>query len=260
MPKGILKNRPSPATQVFSAAPSPRDIAIHHAQILQHRKDLEAQILDSLILLSEYPPPAHRGPSFSASDPAPADVAAFKHHIRLFQPSDYDDLLIERNCNDLCAYTLCARPRRHMGPGGEWKILPSGDIVRRKDLEMWCSQACARRALYVKVQLNETAAWERAGVPDIEIELLQEQKPAESEADRAARELARLQLEDNRQAAENAAALAQERGDPVTRLSEGLVNVTLKEKEVKPLNVANVTFDTDDHRQVEGHRIKHAGQ
>ncbi|KEY66344.1 hypothetical protein S7711_02803 [Stachybotrys chartarum IBT 7711] len=255
-PKGILKPRASPAAQAFSAGPTARDVAIQHAQILQHRKDLEAQILDSLILLSEYP--RHRAAPYSAADPAPADVADFKHHVRLFQPSDYDDLLIERNCNDLCAYTLCGRPRRQLGPGGEWKIMPSGDIVKRKDVEMWCSQMCAKRALYVKVQLNETAAWERAGIPDIEIDLFEETRPAESEADRTARELSKLKLEDERQAARDAAALAMERGDSVSNLNQNMAKITLKEKDVVPPKASNVVFGDDDHLLVEGYKSKHA--
>ncbi|KAH7324609.1 Rtr1/RPAP2 family-domain-containing protein [Stachybotrys elegans] len=255
-PKGILKTRPSPASQMFSRGLDPRQVAIQHAQILQHRKDLEAQILDSLILLSEYP--MQRSPSFSAADPAASDVADFKHHVRLFQPSDYDDLIIERNVNELCGYTLCPNARRQTGPGGEWKIMPNGNIVRRKDVEMWCSNMCAKRALYVKVQLNETAAWERAGIPDIEIDLFEETRPSESEADCAVRQLEKLRLEDERQAALDSAALALERGDSVTGLSRNMANITLKEKDVAPPQGGNVAFteDQDGHLLVEGYKSR----
>lgn len=249
-PKGILK-KPAPR----QPAVDPREIALQHARIIQHRKDLEAEILDSLILLSEYP--LERGPSYGATQPAPTDVTDFKAHIRLFQPSDYDDLIVERNANGLCGYTLCPKPQRNMGPGGEWTFTASGDIVKRKDLEMWCSQTCARLAMYVKVQLNETAAWERAGIPDIKIELMDEDKSAEAEADRTARKLGDLKLQDQRQAARDNAALALERGEPI---QPDKILVTLKEKDVKApvpsINAPDSYDNNNEHLMVEGFKTK----
>ncbi|EEY22143.1 DUF408 domain-containing protein [Verticillium alfalfae VaMs.102] len=174
--KGILKQAlhgpDGPAEATFRKK-DPKELALQHARILQQRKDLEAQILDSLILLSEYPATQGRHP---ASDPAPSDVTGFKTHVRLFQPGDFEDLIEERNANKLCGYTLCARPKPQSSRGGPWKLMNVGSkdfgIVDRKEMERWCSQDCKRRALYVKVQLSETAAWERAGIPDIEIELM----------------------------------------------------------------------------------------
>ncbi|KAF5018581.1 hypothetical protein F66182_9438 [Fusarium sp. NRRL 66182] len=251
--KGILKKPKS----VKERDADPREIAVEHAKIIQHRKDLEAEILDSLVLLSEYP--LVRESPYNASNPSPSDITDFKAHVRLFQPSDYDDLIIERNVNELCGYTLCARPRRQTGPGGEWKIASNGDIVKRKDLEKWCSQQCARRALYVKVQLNETAAWERAGIPDIEIDLLDEDRSKETEVDRAARELGKLKLEEQRQTARDTAALALERGerDP-SQSKEKKFNVTLKEKDTKAPSPAldkPEVYD-DEHLLVEGYKTK----
>ncbi|EEU42994.1 uncharacterized protein NECHADRAFT_95438 [Fusarium vanettenii 77-13-4] len=247
--KGILK-KPKDAAKEPDV--DPREVALQHARIIQHRKDLEAEILDSLILLSEYP--LVREAPHNAANPAPSDIADFKAHVRLFQPSDYDDLIIERNVNELCGYSLCAKPRRQVGPGGDWKILANGDIVKRKDVEMWCSQKCARRALYVKVQLNETAAWERAGIPDIQIELLDE---TQTDVDRAAQKLGDLKLEEQRQAARDTAALALERGqrEPMQR---DKVKVTLKEKDVEaPSPVPDIpqVYD-DDHLVVEGYKSK----
>lgn len=256
-PKGILKK--APVTQKHPAI-NPKEVAIQHAKILQHRKDLEAEILDNIVLLSEFP--VVREPPHSAANPAPSDVADFKAHVRLFQPSDYDDLIEERSVNGLCGYTLCANPRREMGAGGEWKITNSGDIVKRKDLEKWCSQKCARRALYVKVQLNETAAWERAGIPDIEIDLLEDDQAteAETEADRTARKLGDLKLEDQRQAARDKAALALERGEAKPSYKTNKIKITLKEKDVEPPSTAieSKTTETyeDDHLMVEGYKTK----
>ncbi|KAI9152075.1 putative RNA polymerase II subunit B1 CTD phosphatase RPAP2 [Paramyrothecium foliicola] len=250
--KGILKNRPS-AQAGSDLVTDPKEVAIQHARILQHRKELETQILEDLIILSEFP--AERSPACTAANPASSDVSGFKKHVRLFQPSDYDDLIEERNVNGLCGYTLCARPRRDAGPGGEWKITRSGDIVRRKDFEMWCSQQCARRALYVKVQLNETAAWERAGIPDIEIDLLEENKPQVSEEDAVAKKLENLKLEDKRQAARDSAALALERGDRNPQPNK--IKVTLREKNTSaPGPVEDMADAGDDHLRVEGYRSK----
>ncbi|KAF4973637.1 hypothetical protein FSARC_115 [Fusarium sarcochroum] len=251
-PKGILKKPKS----IKERDVDPREIAIEHAKIIQHRKELEAEILDNLVVLSEYP--LVREPPYNASDPAPSDVADFKAHVRLFQPSDYDDLIIERNVNELCGYSLCARPRRQTGPGGEWKIT-NGNIVKRGDLEKWCSKQCARRALYVKVQLNETAAWERAGIPDIEIDLLDEDRSKETEVDRAARELGKLKLEEQRQAARDTAALALERGEPnPSQGKDKKMNITLKEKDAKAPSTTSdkpEVYD-DEHLLVEGYKTK----
>uniref|UniRef100_A0A0B7JTD9 protein-serine/threonine phosphatase n=1 Tax=Bionectria ochroleuca TaxID=29856 RepID=A0A0B7JTD9_BIOOC len=225
-PKSILKK---PGGSRPTTEQDRRAIAIQHAQIIEHRKELEAQILDDVILLSEYP----RAPGATSSDdPAPSDVVDFKTHVRLFQPSDYDDLIEERNVNGLCG-----------------------------DLEKWCSQKCARRALYVKVQLNETAAWERAGIPDIEIEIMDlPTVEPETEEERTAKRLGELTLEDQRQAARDSAALALERGElPTTATPTGVarktpVKVTLKENtEIKEPPSTGV-FEDDDHLMVEGYK------
>ncbi|KAG6005552.1 hypothetical protein E4U54_000321 [Claviceps lovelessii] len=243
-----------------------REIAIAHAKLLQHRKDLEGEILDSLVLLSEYP--LDRGPAHSASSPAPSDISGFKTHVRLFQPSDYDDLIEERNVNELCGYTLCAKPRRKVGGGGKWKLTGRGDIVKRKDLEQWCSAACAKRALFVKVQLNETAAWERAGIPDIQIDLLEEHRSVESEADRLALAVHDLQLDEQRQAAQDATTLALERGDRGVGSKSNnsnnnniasKVKVVLREKDPKapkpPEDISTRSASDDAHLLIDGYKF-----
>ncbi|RCI09465.1 hypothetical protein L249_3658 [Ophiocordyceps polyrhachis-furcata BCC 54312] len=224
-----------------------RDVALQHARLLQQRKDLEAEILDSLLLLAEYP--LVRSADLSASSPAPSDVSGFKTHVRLFQPSDYTDLVEERNVNGLCGYALCPRPRRQVGPGGEWKITAAGDIVRRKDLEMWCSDHCARRALYVQVQLNETAAWERAGISEIQIDLYDE-TPTYSTT-----KAEDVRLEYRRNAAREAAALALERSEPANSTK---VKIGITEKDTgapDPINLSDASSPTD-HLLIEGHETQ----
>ncbi|KAL0944482.1 DUF408 domain-containing protein (Rtr1/RPAP2 family protein) [Colletotrichum truncatum] len=255
--KGILK-KPAAASPDPRKA-DPREIALQHARIIQQRKDLELEILESLALLSEYP--TERGSTkYSSVNPSPRDVADFKANIRLFQPSDYDDLIEERNVNGLCGYTLCGQPKPKASKGGEWRLVNFGkanfDIVNRRESEKWCSKDCQRRALYVKVQLNETAAWERMGIPDIEIELFGEERPAEDPAAKAARDLANLQLEEGRRAADESATLALERGE-VGQAGRGKqFKLAIREKEVKaPVDNGVFTGGPDDaHVLVEGHR------
>jgi hypothetical protein len=268
--KGILKKQATPRpgkNSTSGRAPldgkkaeedlRAREIALQHARIIQDRKDAEAQITDNIVQLTDYP--LVRSSEFSASRPAPSDAAGFKALIRMFQPSDYDDLIAERNTCELCGYALCPRPRVSFGGKGTWKLVNAGradfSIVERRELERWCSQECARRAMYVKVQLNETAAWERVGIPDIQIDLLEEeQQPDErSEQDRLAAEMSRLKLEAERKAAQKSTALAQERGEQTSKP----VDLVIREKKVTERPEAPVSKDASDKaRTVEGHQTK----
>ncbi|KAL2111951.1 hypothetical protein VUR80DRAFT_8965 [Thermomyces stellatus] len=234
-----------------------REIAVQHARVLEHRKELEAQILESIITLSEYP--VVRSPERSAANPAPSDVADFKHHVRLFQPSDYDDLITERNANGLCGYVLCPKPKKKATPGGAWKLVRDSSkgpgIVNRKEHEAWCSEFCARHALYVKVQLNETAAWERVGVPDLDIEILDDKAKLGKGSDARSQE-----RQGQMKATEDAAALAVERGDSKTGPP---LTVTLRPKEVtRPpatIDPDAPEYQDDGHFKLEGYTPKTTG-
>ncbi|GJN80401.1 Rtr1/RPAP2 family protein [Purpureocillium lilacinum] len=238
-----------------NAAPLPtpeeaRKIAIHHATLLQHRKDLEARILDSVIELSEYP--RDRSPQFSAANPAPSDAEEFKQQVRLFQPSDHKDLVEERNVNGLCGYTLCPKPHRDTGPGGKWTIR-SGAILERRNIEMWCSEQCAKRAMYVQVQLSETAAWERVGNDKIRIDLLDEPKAADGKQERDAQDQVKLPSKDPVDAVREAAVLALERGEQLPLSATDKVKVDIQEKETKAPTNTIITGDKDSHLSVEGY-------
>lgn len=285
------------------------EIAKKHAGILQQRRELESAIFLSIETLTDLP--LVKGPGFSAATPAPEDAEKFTSLVRIFQPGDYDDLIEERNTCGHCGYVLCPKPRQTYAGGGTWKLVNAGrkdfGIVAKKDLEKWCSQQCARRALYIKVQLNETAAWERVGIPDIQIELMDEEtdkgkrkaeagpeeKAAANDA-QLAQDLARLKLGEERRLAQNANALAMERGDAgragaaaaaaLMDLDEGndgqpprivppmptaLVDVNIVEKKVimaptAPTLETNEASDSagadTSHMVVEGHKIRFAGQ
>ncbi|CAJ2513740.1 Uu.00g018590.m01.CDS01 [Anthostomella pinea] len=202
-PKGILKKTTTPAPAAETRGkpkPDARETAIRHARIIHSRRDIQDQISDSIIELSHFP--RTRNESYTSSSPAPADAEAFKNLVRLYQPSDYDDMIEERNCNGMCGYALCPRPRVKMSQGGNFKLLNYGtkdfSIVPKREVERWCSQKCARRAMYVKVQLNETAAWERAGIASIQIDILEEPKQSDDPASQLAKGVEKFKLEEQK--------------------------------------------------------------
>jgi hypothetical protein len=262
-PKGILKKPPAPAADA-KAETKAREVATQHAQIIHHRRGFEDQITDSLIALSDFP--LQRGPAHGAASPSPSDVSAFLAGVRLFQPSDYDDLIEERNANGLCGYALCPRPRTRVA--GSWKLVNWGskdfNIVPKKEIERWCSQACARRAMYVKVQLNETAAWERAGIESIHIDLYEEPQKKQAEddpADRLAKELEALKVDGQRKAVKDAKELALERGDTGEKAKTRPVDVTIQEKTVTSVpEEPSLERDADGHLMLEGYKTKFDSQ
>lgn len=273
--RGILKKPNVSLARRLDAAPASgrsqedaQDIAIHHATILQQRKDLEFQIFEAINQLLEFP--LVRSPEHSASEPAPSDATQFTGLVRLFQPGDYDDLVEERNIAGLCGYGLCARPRRVFEGAGAYKLMNVGrrdfNIARTADLEKWCSEACARRALYIKVQLSETAAWERVGIPDLKIDLLEEKPDSNSAGDgELARDVARLKLEEERTRAKKAASLALERGDVGENLPAPgrSFDIPIREKNVtspvtEPLSESGKL--SEGHLMVEGHKTKHGNE
>ncbi|KAI0423452.1 Rtr1/RPAP2 family-domain-containing protein [Xylaria sp. FL1042] len=261
-PKGILKNKgtPPPASSTQRHAPDPRQVAVQHARIIHSRREIEDQISDSLIELSKFP--VTRDAPYTASNPAPADAESFKNHVRLYQPSDYDDLIEERNANGLCGYTLCPRPRSRVSGGGTFKILNYGrkdfNIVPTKELEKWCSQTCAKRAMYVKVQLNETAAWERAGIASIRIELYEEDlgTTAGDATKQLERDIENMKIEALEKSAQNAQDLALERGENIEKgkISKRSMKLTIREKPVNAPTAPSLGPDGQVHLVTEGYK------
>ena len=194
MPHSILKkpqNHPDirPLAQAErSQDERNRETAIYHANIIQHRKDTEAIISTSVEVLLELP-------SSNTADPAcpcASDAALVKSSLKLFQPSDYDALIEERNINRLCGYLLCPRPNLEQDTQARYRILHGKGtgsdalrIVPTKNLEKWCSDRCGKRALYIKVQLNEDPAWTRAAFSNTAINLLGESSNQHNSASRS---------------------------------------------------------------------------
>jgi hypothetical protein len=233
-PRSILKKASYPAT-TSSKEDRDREVALYHANLIQQRKDIELNILFSTETLIDYP--LAKSP-YDASNPSPTDAKEFKQFLRPFQPTDYDELIHERNINEKCGYTLCPNARVKDGSGGKYRILGTNGkakdfrVVEKEELEKWCSEACAKRALYVRVQLSENPAWERdAAGSTVNIDLLDEPKFAEGAI---AEGLEKMNLEgDKAVKQQDVADLALERGDTGLAAKNGLVDVNIQEKEVQ---------------------------
>ncbi|KAH8678960.1 Rtr1/RPAP2 family-domain-containing protein [Tricladium varicosporioides] len=268
MPKSILKKSSYPATTTNSKEERDRELALYHARLIQARKDIELEILLSTETLIDYPLATS---PHDASNPSPEDAKAFKDFLRPFQPSDYDALIVERNINEHCGYTLCPKPRVKETGGGRYRIVGTRGrakdfkVVEKEELEKWCSEACARRALYVRVQLSETVAWERSAAQSLNIiDLLDEPKSEESITNRLQQlELGNTEDPEEKHKADN---LALERGDQGRAVLRGLVDVKIEEKDIRRA-AEPPSLDQDSlsgqlesmHMKLEGHVPKFGG-
>jgi hypothetical protein len=175
-PKSILKNSVVSTNAPPGRKPvNPRHLAVarHHATVLEDRKRVEAEVLDAVMALMDFP----TSPDADAKRPSPSDAHFFQKTIIPFQPADYDALIEERNIADKCGYALCPRPKKKARSTARKQFVDTDhgvEIVDRKVLEVWCSDDCAKRALYVKVQLSEEPAWMRQGGYQDTIELMVE--------------------------------------------------------------------------------------
>ncbi|KAB8233343.1 Rtr1/RPAP2 family protein phosphatase [Aspergillus alliaceus] len=166
--RNVSRQQKGPPTKP-DADPRHLAIALHHAHRIQAQKDTESLILSRILELVTFP----SSPSADPASPSPEDARAFKSALIPFQPADYDNLIQERNIEGLCGYGLCPREHRKDDSRGTYRITwgakgsgPGGrgremNIVPREKLEMWCSDECAERALYIRVQLAEEPVWER---------------------------------------------------------------------------------------------------
>lgn len=189
----IAKEQQSSTASQKKPEPNPRHLAIalHHANQIQARKDTEALILDHIETLQALP----TSTATSASSPSPTDVSTVKSALRPFQPGDYDNLILERNIDGNCGYVLCSNEHRKEDPKSKYRVVwgekGSGSggrgremkVVPKEKLEMWCSEECAERAMYLRVQLSEKPAWERHET--VEITLLEEARDKKQQAEQS---------------------------------------------------------------------------
>ncbi|KAK5167191.1 uncharacterized protein LTR77_007922 [Saxophila tyrrhenica] len=151
--RSILKQPSAQPTlsdeQKATAATNKRHLttALYHANKIQQRKDVEARIFGNIETLLEFP---------SATPFTSVDVSRLVSLARLFQPSDFDNLVEERRIDGKCGYALCSNPPRSesLGTSAAWKL-------KAKAHGDYCSDTCTRKSLYVKTQLSEVPAWER---------------------------------------------------------------------------------------------------
>ncbi|KAI7513979.1 hypothetical protein KC347_g1115 [Hortaea werneckii] len=168
--KSILKQQPStannPTEEQQTKAQKDRDnlkLALKHANLIQHQKDVQALILRCIETLLDFPP----------SPPAAEQTAAsqFRDAVTLFQPGDYDDLIEERRIDARCGYALCKREPRisTVGDSASWKF-PKGAAD-------YCSNVCWKKSLHVKTQLSEVPVWERDPRVPVIVRLPDEDQP-----------------------------------------------------------------------------------
>ncbi|RAR01891.1 duf408 domain-containing protein [Stemphylium lycopersici] len=173
-PTSMLKNPTVSTTGPPGRKPvNARHLAVarQHATVLEDRKRVEAEVLETVMTLMDFPTSPHA----DAKRPTPEDAHFFQKAVIPFQPADYDALIEERNIADKCGYALCPRPKKKAPSTARKQFVDTEygvQIVDRKVLEVWCSDDCAKRALYVKVQLNEEPAWMRQGGYGDNIELM----------------------------------------------------------------------------------------
>ena len=152
-----------------------RSTAMKHAYNLEHQKSMRNNVLDLIVEVVDLPSKLGSNPAH----PLASDVALFKRSLHLFQPSDFDDVVLERNIYDKCGYGLCSRPNVKVGGGSQNHVIwgkrsgPAFTIVPKTDLEKWCSKECEERALFVSVQLGKEPSWIREK-PLEDIKLLDE--------------------------------------------------------------------------------------
>lgn len=233
-PKSILKHN-STIVPASATLPTPKtdaekrrlEIAIQHAQLLEDQKQIQAKNLDAIEELADFPANA----VFSA-----VEAERFTTLVTVFQPSDYDALVEERYANSRCGYTLCPNPPRKNEAKLSW--------LRSKGTENWCSDDCAKRALYIKAQLDEVPAWERRGGSSPRIILYSDAKSQLAKAPK-------LQTGNEE--------LAMERGEKafLTKIDQ-VVSKEILERQTPTSATAPsaVHFAEDAHKNIEGHQPK----
>ncbi|KAK3687387.1 hypothetical protein B0T22DRAFT_439026 [Podospora appendiculata] len=293
-PKGILKKTPpapapapAPALPTFDednddavtdyqmAAHRDYQLAVQQAKLLLEQRDQIPPTvpLETFERLSTFPPT--RGPGITAANPAPEDARDFLTTIAGFLPREYMDLVDERNCVGNCGYALCPRPKRNRE--GLHSIKMTG-IARTEDVNKWCSDRCALRALFIHVQLqNPSYVW-KDGKTVVKVELRAEDaakqqpgqqtprngkqvaSPSASSSEQLAQTTGEADRDKKRQITKEATALAVERGDAGRLPGVGnQIEITIREKSsTAPAQAPDRPSDEDRDRyeMVEGHRIK----
>ena len=239
-----------------------RATAYRYAQSFEEKKALRNRVADLVVELFDIP----ADPGADPARPSLSDAYLFKQGLGLFQPSDFDDLVRERNIDDRCGYSLCPRPNVKV-QGGQTVWNGKGgknfSLVPKAELEKWCSKECGDRAMFVRAQLSKEPSWNRETSSNDNVRLLDEVQGAREKSNREAAEvngltgsLQGMVLEENGRSltkdelAGRLQELALERGE--LRVTETGDKVSLMEKPTTAVPKPPVLDEDED--MIEGHR------
>ncbi|KAL1923238.1 uncharacterized protein VTP21DRAFT_9614 [Calcarisporiella thermophila] len=92
---------------------------------------------------------------------------------KYLQPGLYQEIVEERNVNDLCGYPLCSDPPRHIKTIGEHYVISKEKrkILDVRELKSYCSSRCLAASRFFKMQLTEDPVYIRAfdKLPPVEV-------------------------------------------------------------------------------------------
>ncbi|KAK4544078.1 hypothetical protein LTR36_004576 [Oleoguttula mirabilis] len=237
--KSILKQPAPPKPTDEDKAKAEKDrhnlnLALQHAYLIQHQKDVQAQILTSIETLLDLP----SSPIFTAQD-----ANTLISLVQQFQPSDLDALAEERRIDGRCGYALCANAPRYakLGESASWKL--------SKGASDFCSAACARKSLYVKTQLGEVPAWERDPTRTLTIKLHQDDRPVEDQAPDGKSRVS------GRQVANDGNDLALERGEKTASLrpAQVMTDRIVEKRTVAHKPLSSLSNTAVSHTAIEGY-------
>jgi len=141
-----------------------KSTALHYARNIQYQKSMKEKVLDLIINTVDLP----SLPNTDPSRPSASDATLFQRALSLFQPKDFDDMILERNIYEKCGYALCPQSNlkqdrvlrdqtfRRMKEGRKYRL------TTKEELDKWCSVECAERAIFVRLQLATEPAWLRS--------------------------------------------------------------------------------------------------
>src|ERR1700742_3739900 len=114
-----------------------RATVVRQARDIEDRKNLQNRVADLVVEAFDLP----SKPDADPARPQPSEASLFRHCLSLFQSSDLDDLIKERNIDNRCGYALCPRPNQKLAHGGE-KVCDQKSVRRlklgvRTELEKW---------------------------------------------------------------------------------------------------------------------------
>ena len=133
-----------------------RAVATQHALSIQEKKNLQGKVLDMILTAYDLPSPATTDPAH----PDSTDATTFRECLRIWRPSDLDELIQERNLDDRCGYALCRKANQKQTRTKVW-AKKEGTFVDKRVDERWCSDECKQRNDFVRRQLSSEPAWLR---------------------------------------------------------------------------------------------------